>query len=221
MEEERQDASHVASDYDRLADTYAAHLFNELSLKPLDRELLGRFAEMVGGGRVCDVGCGPGHLTRYLRELGCDAFGVDLSPRMVALAAALNSDCEFVVGDLRSLPVEDGTLGGEVCFYSLIHLCFDELAPALRDLCRKLRPGGVILLAVHEGHETRAPRELWGIPVDLRFNFFTEEQVLTALHEAGFVLDELRKRGPYIGAEAETNRVYALASATKDALTCS
>ena len=40
----------------------------------------------AGGGPVADVGCGPGYVTHHLHDAGVDAFGIDLSPEMVALA---------------------------------------------------------------------------------------------------------------------------------------
>jgi SAM-dependent methyltransferase len=201
------DASGVAADYDRVADEYAKHLYGELAGKPFDRELLDRFASQVGDGRVCDVGCGPGHVTRHLHERGCDAFGVDISARMVDIATIRNPGTEFRVGDLRALPVDDGSLAGIVCFYSLIHLESDQLAPTLVRLRRSLRAGGRLLLAVHEGRETRQPGELWGIPVALRFNFFTHEQVTVALLDAGFAIEQLTRRAPNPDVEVETDRL--------------
>jgi SAM-dependent methyltransferase len=42
------------------------------------------FADDVrGAGAVCDLGCGPGHVGRYLHDRGVEVRGVDLSPRMV------------------------------------------------------------------------------------------------------------------------------------------
>ena len=59
------------SSYDRVADEYVRRIADELRDKPLDRELLDRFAASVGsGGPACDMGCGPGHVARYLRERG-------------------------------------------------------------------------------------------------------------------------------------------------------
>jgi len=44
---------------------------NELQQKPLDCELLNRFAsEVAGRGEVCDLGRGPGDVERYLRSIG-------------------------------------------------------------------------------------------------------------------------------------------------------
>ena len=79
--------SEVQTSYDRLAPEYAARIYGELAHKPFDRELLDRFAESLAGkGPVCDLGCGPGHVARYLHGRGVDAFGIDLSPAMVEQA---------------------------------------------------------------------------------------------------------------------------------------
>jgi SAM-dependent methyltransferase len=206
-------ANDVAADYDRVASAYAKHIHGELAGKPFDRELLDRFAHHVDNGRVCDAGCGPGHVTRYLHDRGCNAFGLDLSPAMVEHARSFNPGVEFVVGDLRQIPVADASLAGIVCFYSLIHLASDELAPALAALRSKLRPGGQLLLAVHEGRQSIEPGELWGIPVALRFNFLTHEQLQQALHESGLAIDQITRRAPYPEVEVETNRLYATATA--------
>jgi trans-aconitate methyltransferase len=54
--------------YDAVAAAYSAAFENELDTKPLDRALLTAFTELIGTGIVCDVGCGPGHVTRFLAE---------------------------------------------------------------------------------------------------------------------------------------------------------
>ena len=74
----------IRQSYDELADEYTRRISGELQYKPLDRELLDRFAAQVRGrGEVCDMGCGPGHVARCLRDTGTPVFGLDLSPKMV------------------------------------------------------------------------------------------------------------------------------------------
>src|ERR1700730_8021441 len=91
----------VREDYDRIADEYARRLFGELDQKPKDRELLQIFSSRVGEhGEVCDLGCGPGHVARFLRNAGMQVFGLDLSPQMLANARRLNPDLEFREGNL-------------------------------------------------------------------------------------------------------------------------
>src|SRR5207253_2008915 len=123
--------------------------------KPLDRELLNRLAARAAGlGPICDLGCGPGQVARYLRDQGADAFGIDLSEGMLAQARRLNPDLEFRPGDMLALSDPDAAWGGAAVFYSLIHIPRDRLPQALAELHRVLRPGGVLLIAVHAGQET-------------------------------------------------------------------
>src|SRR5713101_5862065 len=90
--------------YDAVAEEYVARIVGELAHKPLDRELLDRFAMRVrDAGTVCDVGCGPGHVARYLHERGVNVIGVDLSPHMVELARQLNPGIEFAQGNMLAL----------------------------------------------------------------------------------------------------------------------
>jgi len=90
---------------------------------------------------VCDVGCGPGHVGRYLTERSVNVFGLDLSPEMVALARRLNPSMRFEQGDLRALGLPDASLAGIVAFYSLIHLERAEIASASPSWPASLSPG--------------------------------------------------------------------------------
>ncbi len=55
----------MRASYDTLAAEYSARLFAELERKPVDRALLDEIAARASGA-VVDLGCGPGHVTRYL-----------------------------------------------------------------------------------------------------------------------------------------------------------
>src|SRR4051812_7787400 len=89
--------------YDAVASDYAAHFRDALAARPLDRAVLAAFAETVragGGGTVADLGCGPGGVTAHLHTLGLSVFGVDLSPRMVALARKTHPAVRFEEGSM-------------------------------------------------------------------------------------------------------------------------
>src|SRR5262249_44846566 len=157
---------------------YVRRIYDELKHKPLDRELLDRFAERVRGlGPACDLGCGPGQVARYLHERGVEVTGVDLSPGMVEQALRLNPGIEFREGDLTALDVADGAWGGVAAFYSIIHAPRAEVTAALRELRRVLRPGGVLLLAFHVGDEVLRVDELWGERVSVDFVFFRSAEM--------------------------------------------
>jgi SAM-dependent methyltransferase len=202
----------VRDSYDRVAQEYARRIADELAHKPLDRALLDAFADRVrGAGPVVDVGCGPGHVTRYLAERGADARGVDLSPGMVAQARALHPGLEFRVGDVTALDADDDAWAGAVAYYSLIHLPRPGAVPALRELSRVLRPGAPLLVAFHAGDETRHMDEWWGQPVRLDFVFFTAGEMAGYLREAGFTVAQVTEREPIPDVEAPTQRAYIVA----------
>jgi SAM-dependent methyltransferase len=207
-------AGAVRRSYDRVAEAYADHLFDELVGKPLDRALLDCFAEQVRGlGTVADVGCGPGQVARYLAECGLPVVGVDLSAEMVAVARRLNPAIPFRQGNMLQLDAEDGAWGGIVAFYAVVHLSPDEVSLALREFRRVLRPGGLLLLAFHVGREVVHRDELWGVPVALDFRFFETAAIERRLEEAGFAVEARVERRPYPEVEHPSRRAYLLARA--------
>lgn len=202
----------LQTNYDDVAEEYAARLFSELEQKPLDRELLDRFARQVRPlGTACDMGCGPGQVAHYLHQQDLDVVGVDASAGMVEQARKLSPDIEFRRGNMAALEVEDGVWGGIVAFYSIIHIARQEVAAVLREFWRVLRPGGVLLLSFHQGDEIRHVEDLWGKKVTLDFVFFQRAEMEAYVQEAGFVLDESIERPPYEGVEVATQRVYIFA----------
>jgi SAM-dependent methyltransferase len=204
--------SDIQISYDRVADEYVRRIFQELEHKPLDRELLNRFAAGVKDiGPVCDMGCGPGHVARYLHGRGVQVVGIDLSPMMVLQARTLNPGIEFKQGDMRSLDIEDEAWCGIVAFYSIIHIPRPEVAAVLGELKRALRPGGLLLMAFHIGDDVVHLDEWWGQPVSVDFVFFRPEEMAAFLREAGFDVGEIVEREPYAGVEHPSRRAYIFA----------
>ncbi|MFC0863112.1 class I SAM-dependent methyltransferase [Sphaerimonospora cavernae] len=143
----------TAEAYDAVAVQYAELVRDELDHVPLDRALLAAFADFVrqaGGGPVAELGCGPGRVTAYLRGLGLDVFGVDLSPVMIDLARRAYPDLRFEVGSMDALDLPDGELSGIVCWYSIIHAPPEELPSYFAEFRRVLAPGGHLLLGFFE-----------------------------------------------------------------------
>jgi hypothetical protein len=69
--------------YDEVAASYADQQRDSLDGEPYLRAALALFAELIrdsGGGPVADLGCGPGHVTAHLQQLGVSAFGIDCCP---------------------------------------------------------------------------------------------------------------------------------------------
>ena len=198
MADESEALSRTRTSYDAVAREYAARIADELAGKPMDRALLICLVEEVGAlGPIADVGCGPGHVARYLRERGADALGIDLSPEMVAVARELNPGIRFEQGSMLALDAPDAAWGGIAAFYSIIHLPPAARPRALAEFFRVLRPGGGRLLAFHVGEERRHLDEWWELPVSLDFYFLQPEEVRALLEAAGFVVEATLVRRPY------------------------
>lgn len=205
-------AAETQRSYDRVAAAYTERIFSELLYKPFDRELLDRLAAIAGPvGPVCDLGCGPGQVARYLRDRGIEAMGLDLSPEMVKQARRLSPDIPFQHGTMLALPVEDESMGGIAAFYSIIHVSRPELPVVFEEMWRVIRPGGAVLLAFHVGDEVRHQDEWFDQPVSLDFRFFESAEIERLMEGAGFRLRVSLQRDAYPDVEAQTRRGYILA----------
>jgi SAM-dependent methyltransferase len=207
--------SEVRRSYDSVAERYAEEIGAELQGKPLDRALLRIMADTAGPHPVADIGCGPGHVTAYLTGLGACAFGLDLSPRMCAIAHR-DGRVPAAAADVRQLPVAAGRVGAVVCLYTLIHLDTRARAEAYGEIFRILRPEGQALVAFHvfdddvpAGGSTTLT-EWWDHEVDLTFRFLDPDAELAALVDTGFRFVARIDRAPYVAVEHPSHRSYLL-----------
>ena len=203
----------IQKSYDGVADEYARHLYSELDNKPLDRELLTRFAARVKGkGAICDMGCGPGHIARFLHDAGTNVFGLDLSPRMIEEARRLNPGITFRQGNMLALDLPDVSLAGIAAFYAIVNLPKASLPQVFREMARVLKPDGLLLLAFHIGDETLQPDALWGRPISMDFYFFPPLAIQHDLETAGLEAEEVIEREPYAPeVEHQSRRAYIFA----------
>ena len=205
------DDADLRDSYDRVANQYADAFYHELDHKPFDRELLDRFAALIGpGASVLDIGCGPGHIGRYLADRGLAASGLDLSPGMVARARQLNPGMNVTQGSMLALPFPDGSFAAIVAFYSIIHLSRADAPRALAEFFRVLQPGGHLLLAFHGGQGEVHRDEWFGEPVRVHATFFESEEMAGWLRAAGFTVLDSLERPPY-EEEYQSRRIYLLA----------
>src|ERR1051326_1570508 len=100
--------------FDALADRYVELRASDAYDDPVTQAVvqLGR----LHGARVLDVGCGPGTVAaRLAREFGAEAFGVDVSPKMIEVARqAHGEEAQFRVAAAEALPFEDETFDAVV-----------------------------------------------------------------------------------------------------------
>ncbi|SFK77548.1 Methyltransferase domain-containing protein [Amycolatopsis sacchari] len=176
--------------YDTVAVQYSDQVRNSPTENPYVRSTLALFADLVSGGPVADVGCGPGHVTAHLRKLGLDAFGIDLSPGMVDVARREYPDTRFAIGSMTDLPLADASLGGLITWWSLIHVPAEELPGVFAHFRRVLRPGGTLLVGFHEGDRiNRKTQGYGGLPMNVHVHLHPVARMRTWLTAAGFAVE--------------------------------
>ncbi len=128
--------------------------YSHRQLRPVEIVLLTRFAEDFRG-RVVELGCGAGRVTGYLAQNAREAWGIDLSPEMIAAARARYGRARFLEGDIRDLSHFD-TGAVDVVFAGCNILDVfddDERRATLREIRRALAPGGLLVMSSHNrGH---------------------------------------------------------------------
>ncbi|WCN83299.1 class I SAM-dependent methyltransferase [Micromonospora sp. LH3U1] len=145
----------VRQAYGSMAELYIGHFGTTEQVDPDDLAFIRRHLASRPG-TVLDLGCGPGHLTGYLRSLGVDATGIDLVPEFIAHARAAHPNVEYHLGSLERLDVPDNSVDGILAWYSLIHLPPQELDGVLIEFRRAMAPAGTLVLGVFEADEVAA-----------------------------------------------------------------
>ncbi|WP_408649001.1 class I SAM-dependent DNA methyltransferase [Streptomyces poriticola] len=198
--------------YDAIAEDYSVRYRDVLAAQPLDRGVLAGFAELVGaGGRVADLGCGPGRVTAHLAALGLDVYGLDLSASMLAVARRENPGLRFEQGSMTGIPAADGELAGVVSWYSSIHTADERLPGLFAEFRRVLAPGGYLLLAFQTGDEPRRVERPFGHPVSLDFRRLRPGRVAELLEGAGFGLRARTVREPAEESGESTPQAFLIA----------
>ncbi|MFS0701655.1 trans-aconitate 2-methyltransferase [Cellulomonas sp. 179-A 4D5 NHS] len=144
----------VQQAYSLLAQRYIDAVGSLEHVHPDDLAFLDRHLRPVSGP-VLDLGCGPGHLTGYLRRTHADVTGIDLVPEFLQHARAHHPTARFEPGSILDLDVgrAPGSVAGALAWYSLIHLEPGQLDDALAAVRRVLAPGGVLVVGFFDGGE--------------------------------------------------------------------
>ncbi|HEY6471308.1 MAG TPA: methyltransferase domain-containing protein [Acidimicrobiales bacterium] len=125
-----------------------------------------RILDLPAGSRILDAPCGHGRIARRLGAAGMAVTGVDVTPAYIEEARAdpllVPGTVEYVVGDVRQLPV-DGPFDAVVCWLNSFGYYDDaDCHRVLREFHRVLSPGGRVTIDTlhHDGgvrHYTPAP----------------------------------------------------------------
>ena len=140
---------------------------------------------------VADIGFGGGVGLGLLLARAACVHGVDLSPAMIARAAARwrgEDRLRLHTGSITALPLDTASLDGAICVNTVYFVA--DLATAFNELARVLVPGGRLVLGIAD---PAAMAEMPHIGHGFRLRPVTE--LLAALADAGLPMREHRRVG--------------------------
>jgi SAM-dependent methyltransferase len=108
--------------------------------------------------RVLDAACGSGHVAREFARRGAQVTGLDLSARMIQIAADSPGPrgIEYRVGDISRIDgIADGSFDMVVCSMALMNVA--NLEGAIGEFARVLRPGGRLVFSIPHPCYPRKP----------------------------------------------------------------
>jgi ubiquinone/menaquinone biosynthesis C-methylase UbiE len=156
-----------------IADAYHRHLV-PLIFDEYARDLAGR-VQVPAGGKVLEIACGTGALTRDLRRAlkgTADLVATDLNPTMLEAAEANvgnGGGIDYRPADGTALPFGDETFDAVVCQFGVMFYPDKELG--YREAARVLRPGGTFVFSV------------WDSLAKNRFSEFVHHEVVEMFPE--------------------------------------
>lgn len=143
-------SSDVQAAYSNRAAEYVQALGSTASAHPSDVQLITSWAAHVGGP-IVDAGCGPGHWSACLTEEGHRVRGIDQVPEFIDHARGAYPGVPFDLGNIDRLPFENGSVGGILAWYSLIHHEPSTIRATLEEFARVVQPGGSLLVGFFIG----------------------------------------------------------------------
>ncbi len=172
---------HAAAYRDRYMDVspYAAALADWVEAIPPD-------------ARVLDVACGPGNLRRFAlsRRPTLRLTGVDLAPRMIALARAANPSAHFLVGDARRACAPAAHWDAILCGGCLPYLAAGDANALIAAMHRALVPGGLLYLSALSSPHTHTvvhPSSDRDVP-SIEVRYHASDDLRERVRAAGFDL---------------------------------
>jgi SAM-dependent methyltransferase len=124
--------------------------YRRQGLRAAEQRILERYHDALSG-RVLELGCGAGRITRHLVAVSDEVVGIDISPTMVAECRRLFPAARFLQGDLRDLSgIDPGPCDVVVAGFNVLDvLDGEDRADVLDAIHGLIRPGGLLIMSSH------------------------------------------------------------------------
>jgi 2-polyprenyl-3-methyl-5-hydroxy-6-metoxy-1,4-benzoquinol methylase len=140
--------------------------------------------------RILELGCGPGNVTRLLKDRfpGAMITAIDLAPKMIEIARQQFPEVDFRVMDVRDILSLAGKFDAVMCSFCLPFLSKSDALQLIEDCGKKLVEGGSIYISTMEGQESDAGFETTSFSggAEIYFNYHARQDLQDALTDSGF-----------------------------------
>lgn len=109
-------------------------------------DMLRRFLKPGRGDRIIDLGCGSGRTLSWTAPSGAELTGIDIAPYFAPEAIAQS---DLLLGDLRRVPLRDGSFAKAWSLDVLEHLSRTALVEMLSEANRVLEDHGALFVYTH------------------------------------------------------------------------
>ncbi|GHB99012.1 class I SAM-dependent DNA methyltransferase [Cerasicoccus arenae] len=176
----------------------------------LDQPMIEALFDGLAAGRVVDLGCGSGLMTRWLRDQGHIAVGVDFSETLIDIARTENPDLDFSVANIKATPYPASSF--DIAVSALVLHYEQDLGPIFAEVARVLRPNSRFIFTMHHpvdevshSHERLSnartitpyfhnkPYTFDMAGMQLTAYHHTFENISEALFANGFVIERIRE----------------------------
>ncbi|MBD0779996.1 methyltransferase domain-containing protein [Maribacter sp. ANRC-HE7] len=102
---------------------------------------------------VLEIGCGPGNITRYLKNHNpnCTVTAIDVSSNMVELAKKNNPDVDFRIMDCRNLQEIENTFDAIICGFTMNYLSKNDCLKLISDCNDLMQPEAILYMSFVPG----------------------------------------------------------------------
>ena len=142
----------------------------------------------VQNANILEIACGPGNITKYLllKRPDFKIFGIDLAPKMIALARINNPSAEYALMDCREISKIDKKYDGIMCGFCLPYLSRAEAIQLISDASNLLTAHGILYLSTMEDDHSKSGLQQSGSGDEVYVNYHQEDYLTSALTSNGF-----------------------------------
>ena len=155
-------------------------------------------SSVVPNGKILDLGCGSGYISKYLATKNLLPIGIDFSEKMIEIAKQKYPEIPFYNVDIADVDktFEENTFDGLLAIYILYFIPKEQMDIVLDGLSKVLKDGAPFFMVIQIGKgETFVDESLMpeGKQKEALFvNLNTKDELLDLLQKHNFSVNQLQ-----------------------------